>query len=77
MKGKFFILSVNILSLMYQKNWKKIFQQMLFFGLWVQKFLQIPKKNPKILPNFFTFWPKYHDYVIQKGADFCPGAFYA
>ena len=72
MKGKIFILSVNILSLIYQKNWKKIFQQMLFFGPWVQKFLQIPKKNPKILPNFFTFWPKYHDYVMEKIGPYIP-----
>ena len=54
----------------------KIFSTNVVFRPWVQKFLHIPKKIQKFSPDFFTFWPEYHDYVMEKLVIFVLEAFY-
>ena len=74
MKGKIFILSGDILSLMEHKIFEKFFSTNVVFRPWVQKFLQNQKKSQKFSPNFFTLGSRYHDYVVKKLAFFFPEA---
>jgi len=74
MKGKIFILSGDILSLMEHKIFEKKFSTNVVFRPWVQKFLQNQKKSQKFSPNFFTLGSRYHDYVVKKLAFFFPEA---